>query len=46
MKRRFAEEQIIGILRDQEAGAAVKEIARRHGVLSRAFIARRRSIAG
>ena len=33
MKRRFAEEQIIGILRDQEAGAAVKEITRRHGIL-------------
>ena len=33
MKRRFAEEQIIGILRDQEAGAAVKEITRRHRIL-------------
>ena len=46
MKRRFAEEQIIGILRDQEAGAAVKEITRRHGSWSRAFIAGRRSTAG
>ncbi len=32
MKRRFTEEQIIGILREQEAGGTVKEIARRHGV--------------
>ena len=32
MRRRFTEEQIIGILREQEAGASVKEITRRHGV--------------
>ena len=32
MKRRFSEEQIIGILREQEAGGVVKEITRRHGI--------------
>ncbi len=32
MKRRFTEEQIIGILREQEACGMVKEITRRHGV--------------
>ncbi len=37
MKRRFNEEQIIGILREQEAGGAVKEIARRHGISEQSF---------
>ncbi len=32
MKRRFTEEQIIGIVREQEAGGTVKEITRRHGL--------------
>jgi putative transposase len=29
MKKRFSEEQIIGILREQEAGFSVKELVRR-----------------
>ncbi len=37
MKRRFTEEQIIGILREQEAGGMVKEIIRRHGVSEQSF---------
>ncbi len=37
MKRRFTEEQIIGILREQEAGSAVKEIIRRHGISEQTF---------
>ena len=37
MKRRFTEEQIIAILREQEAGAAVKEIIRRHGIAEQTF---------
>ena len=33
MKRsRFTEEQIIGILREQEAGVPVAEVCRRHGL--------------
>ncbi len=37
MKRRFTEEQVIGILREQEAGGTVKEITRRHGVSEQSF---------
>jgi len=31
VKRRFFEEQIIGFLREAEAGVAVKDLCRRHG---------------
>ena len=34
---RFSEEQIIGILREQESGIAVKELCRKHGVSSPTF---------
>lgn len=31
MKKRFTEEQIIGFLREADAGIAIKELCRRHG---------------
>ena len=38
MKRsRFSEEQIIGILREQEAGAATGDVCRRHGISNATF---------
>ena len=36
-KARFTEEQIIGILREQEAGVTVAEVCRKHGVSSPTF---------
>ncbi len=31
MKKRFSEEQIIGFLREADAGVAVKDLCRKHG---------------
>ena len=40
MKRsKFTEEQIIVILREQEAGAEMAELCRRHGISSATFYA-------
>ena len=40
MKRsRFSEEQIIAILREQEAGVATAEACRKHGVSTATFYA-------
>ena len=34
---RFSEEQIVGILREQEAGAKTAEVCRRHGISDATF---------
>ena len=40
MKRsEFTEEQIIGVLREQEAGVTTAEVCRRHGISSAPFYA-------
>jgi putative transposase len=35
--KRFSEEQIIRILKESEAGAATKELCRRHGISEQSF---------
>jgi putative transposase len=34
---RFTEEQIIGVLKEGEAGVAVKEISRKHGICDQTY---------
>ncbi len=36
-RSRFSEEQVIAILREQEAGAATAEVCRRHGISDATF---------
>ena len=36
-RSRFSEEQIVGILKEQEAGAPTAEVCRRHGVSEQIF---------
>ena len=35
--RRFTEEQIIGVLREAEAGAKTKDLCRKHGISEQTF---------
>ena len=47
MKRsKFSEEQIIGILREQEAGSPTAEVCRRHGISSASFYAWKAKFGG
>jgi len=46
MKRRFTEEQIIGILKQAEAGRMVKDVIREHGISQDTFYRWRRKYGG
>jgi putative transposase len=46
VKKRFSEEQIIGFLREAEAGLAVKELCRRHGFSEASFYVWRGKFGG
>lgn len=37
MKKRFTEEQLIGVLREAETGMKVAELLRRHGISEATF---------
>ena len=37
MKKRYSEEQIIGFLKEAEAGVSAKELCRRHGFSEASF---------
>ncbi len=45
-KSRFSEEQIIGILKEQQAGLPVAEICRRHGISDATFYTWRSRFGG
>ena len=46
MKKRFSEEQIIGFLKEVDAGMPVKELCRRHGFSDAAFYGWRTKFRG
>lgn len=46
MKKRFSEEQIIGFLKEAEAGVSVKELCRKHGFSDASFYTWRSKYGG
>ncbi len=46
MKKRFTEEQIIGFLKEAEAGVAVKDLCRKHGFSDVSFYNWRNKFGG
>lgn len=45
-KKRFSEEQIIGILKEAQAGMAVMELCRKHGISDATFYTWRKKYGG
>ena len=45
-RKRFTEEQIIGVLKESEAGAKTDDICRRHGISSATFYTWRKRYGG
>lgn len=45
-RKRFTEEQIIGVLKENEAGAKVEDLCRRHGISSATFYNWRKKYGG
>ena len=46
MKKRFSEEQIIGFLREADAGMAIKDLCRRHGFSEASYYLWRNKFGG
>lgn len=46
MKKRFTEAQIVGFLRDADAGVAVKDLCRKHGFSEASYYLWRRRFGG
>ena len=46
MKKRYSEEQIIGFLKEAEAGVSAKELCRRHGFSEASFYSWRSKFGG
>ena len=46
MKKRFSDEQIIGFLREAEAGVSVKDLCRKHGFFDASFYTWRSKFGG
>ena len=46
MKKRFSDEQIIGFLREAEAGVSVKDLCRKHGFSDASFYIWRSKFGG
>ena len=45
-RKRFSEERIIGVLKENEAGAKVDDLCRRHGISTTTFYAWRKRYGG
>ena len=45
-KSRLTEAQMIGVLREQEAGATAEEVSRRHGISQQTFYRWKKQYAG